>query len=218
MFSRWLRFEDARWKKLAVVLSVVITGISVALFFRKDASPLWFWSRRSDDPFAQQVERRVGDQPPWIAPQAAPQLPMATASIAQPAVGESLPAYPSGQSNLGAVGSLLAPIEGVVDDVESGRYESDQPSDYGGSFGASSAEKRHRVQDGDTLTTLAVQYFGRADAYRLIYDYNRDVLRSPDLLPIGAELRIPPRGQPQTSVAASETTTELVPVPPRPGS
>ncbi len=51
----------------------------------------------------------------------------------------------------------------------------------------------HTVVDGDTLPQLAQQYLGRADRYMEIFDYNRDVLQSPDVLPIGAELRIPSR-------------------------
>jgi hypothetical protein len=42
-------------KKLTVALSVMITGVSGAMFFSKDG----WWGRASDDPFAQQVERRM---------------------------------------------------------------------------------------------------------------------------------------------------------------
>jgi len=37
---------------------------------------------------------------------------------------------------------------------------------------------------------LAAKYLGRADRYGEIFDTNRDVLRSPDLLPIGKVLKI----------------------------
>ncbi len=202
-------------KKLAVVLSVMITGVSVALFFRKDASPFWFWSRRSDDPFAQQVERRVGGQPTWTPPQAASQLPTATAAITQPGQAHtSPPGYPQ---DTRPVGSLLAPIDGVVDGADSGRYEIGTPHDAA-TVGAD-GQRRHRVEDGDTLTRLAVHYLGSADAYRQIYDLNRDVLDSPDLLPIGAELRIPARVQTGATASADPAAaTGMVPLPPRPGT
>ena len=202
-------------KKLAVVLSVVITGVSAAMFFRKDASPLWFWSRRSDDPFAQQVERRVG-QPTWTAPQAAaPRVPLATAAITPSgaAGGNS-----AAQQYASPVGSLLAPIDGVVDDADTGRYEVGTIYEVGPVGSTTAGELRHRVEDGDTLTKLAVRYLGRAEAYREIYELNRAVLADPDLLPIGAVLRIPARGQPGPAVAAPESTTGMVPVPRRPGS
>jgi len=49
----------------------------------------------------------------------------------------------------------------------------------------------HRIADGDTLAQLAARYLGSADRWRELYDFNRDVLTNPELLPIGAELRIP---------------------------
>ena len=49
----------------------------------------------------------------------------------------------------------------------------------------------HKVVDGDTLATLAERYLGCADRAAEIYQLNRDRLLSPELLPIGVELRIP---------------------------
>jgi nucleoid-associated protein YgaU len=54
-------------------------------------------------------------------------------------------------------------------------------------------QQTHKIVDGDTLPGLSQQFLGRPDRYMEIFDYNRDVLRSPDVLPIGAELRIPSR-------------------------
>ncbi len=51
----------------------------------------------------------------------------------------------------------------------------------------------HTVVDGDTLQKLAVKYLDDPNRAMQIFEYNRDVLRTPDVLPIGAELRIPPR-------------------------
>lgn len=49
----------------------------------------------------------------------------------------------------------------------------------------------HVVADGDSLPKIAERYLRDANRAREIYELNRDVLMSPDLLPIGAELRIP---------------------------
>ena len=49
----------------------------------------------------------------------------------------------------------------------------------------------HRVIDGDTLPSLAQRYLGSPTRAREIFDANRDVLSDPELLPIGAELKIP---------------------------
>ncbi len=53
------------------------------------------------------------------------------------------------------------------------------------------AVRTHKVVDGDTLTALAERYLGSADRAAEIYQLNRDRLLSPELLPIGVELRIP---------------------------
>jgi nucleoid-associated protein YgaU len=51
--------------------------------------------------------------------------------------------------------------------------------------------EKHKIVDGDTLASLAARYLGDASRAADIYNYNRDVLTSIELLPIGKELRIP---------------------------
>jgi nucleoid-associated protein YgaU len=55
----------------------------------------------------------------------------------------------------------------------------------------------HRVADGDTLSSLAHRYGGAGVRSADLFEANRDQLQSPELLPIGAVLRIPidPAGQ-----------------------
>jgi nucleoid-associated protein YgaU len=59
--------------------------------------------------------------------------------------------------------------------------------------------RSHCVADGDTLVRLAERYLGSADRSRELFEYNRDVLSSPNVLPIGKELRIPPTIPVQTA-------------------
>ena len=47
------------------------------------------------------------------------------------------------------------------------------------------------VRPGDTLGTLALQHYGSSRRWRDIYEANRDVLKSPDLVPAGIRLRLP---------------------------
>jgi nucleoid-associated protein YgaU len=84
-----------------------------------------------------------------------------------------------------------------------------------------SEEKIHRIADGDTLVKLAERYLGRADRSMELFAYNRDVLRTPDVLPIGADLRIPPMIPVQTADPTTRSQddsdaslTRLVPVNP----
>ncbi|MGI9458220.1 MAG: LysM peptidoglycan-binding domain-containing protein [Aeoliella sp.] len=51
----------------------------------------------------------------------------------------------------------------------------------------------HVVSDGDSLAKLASHYLQDESRADEIYELNRDQLANPDLLPIGAELRIPQR-------------------------
>lgn len=65
----------------------------------------------------------------------------------------------------------------------------------------------HVIRDGDTLALLAERYLGDRSRYVEIFEANRQVLASPDLLPIGKEITIPPRSLPTVRPAA-----DLVPI------
>ena len=54
-----------------------------------------------------------------------------------------------------------------------------------------SAPPTHKIIDGDSLASLAERYLGSASRAMEIYEANRDVLAHPEILPIGAELKIP---------------------------
>jgi LysM repeat protein len=200
------------FRKLAVVSAVVITGGSTALMFSKETSPLRFW-RRSNDPFGTHIERRVGGST-W---QPGPQFPLATAAIEQTAPA---PTDPQFHQSMRPVGSLLAPIENIPDSASPQIAPAPVAEAPSASFSA--VQQYHRVEDGDTLTALAVRYLGRADGYRQIFELNRDVLSSPDLLPIGAVLKIPARAGGANAPVAETTSWQgesagpMVPVPPRP--
>jgi nucleoid-associated protein YgaU len=53
----------------------------------------------------------------------------------------------------------------------------------------------HKIRDGDSLASLAKRFLGDSGRFLEIYEANRDVLRSPEQLPIGGQLRIPRGGQ-----------------------
>jgi nucleoid-associated protein YgaU len=194
-------------KKLAVVLSIVVIGTSAALFSYKGTSPLRFWGSSSDDPFGTQVERRVGPAPSALAQH----LPAATAAIEQPVAQPD--AGPTFHSSFHPVGTLLPPVDSVQQSApQADPYASEPPPAETFSYA-----RRHVVEDGDTLTRLAQQYLGRADAYLRIYEANRHVLSSPDLLPIGSVLTIPPREESSPARAPAHSgSLEMVPVPSRP--
>lgn len=57
----------------------------------------------------------------------------------------------------------------------------------------------HRVAKGDTLSGLASRYLGDSSRFGEIYDFNRNLLRSPNDLQVGMQLRIPPDDAASTS-------------------
>lgn len=77
-------------------------------------------------------------------------------------------------------------------------------------------ERTHKIVDGDTLPALAKRYLGAAELAVDLYEANKYVLPDPEVLPIGVELRIPPRTSPLTSTTAPSASRPLVPVTPRP--
>jgi nucleoid-associated protein YgaU len=51
--------------------------------------------------------------------------------------------------------------------------------------------RRHLVQEGETLAGLAEKYYGDKEKADTIYQANRELLKSPQQIDIGAELVIP---------------------------
>ncbi len=72
--------------------------------------------------------------------------------------------------------------------------------------------RAHKIVDGDTLPRLAEKYLGSADRYLEIYEANREILLGPELLPIGVELRIPPRQPIPSASRHTPRKRPLVPI------
>jgi nucleoid-associated protein YgaU len=49
----------------------------------------------------------------------------------------------------------------------------------------------HEVVPGDTLSKIAVKYYGDASLYPQIFEANRDQLNDPNMIRVGQKLRIP---------------------------
>ena len=63
----------------------------------------------------------------------------------------------------------------------------------GGAAGGASKESRtYVVQSGDTLSKIAKEYYGDMMKYPVIFEANKPMLTSPDLIYPGQVLRIPP--------------------------
>ena len=67
------------------------------------------------------------------------------------------------------------------------------------------------VRDGDDLTSISTRFYGHPGAAVAVWQANRDIIPDPNLLPIGAELRLPPSwsvGGPQRMTAGGGRTIE----------
>lgn len=75
-------------------------------------------------------------------------------------------------------------VEGVagVDD----QLQTSQPGDE---------SRYYTVVKGDTLSKIAKEFYGDANAYRQIFEANRPMLKDPDKIYPGQNLRIPPKGK-----------------------
>ena len=75
---------------------------------------------------------------------------------------------------------------------------------------AEQSPRTHKIVNGDTLPALAQRYLGSASRAGEIFAANRDVLPDPELLPIGVELKIPPR---RSRAEPAPSPRPLAPVP-----
>jgi nucleoid-associated protein YgaU len=60
-----------------------------------------------------------------------------------------------------------------------------------GGTAAQTGDVTYTVKAGDTLSKIAQQHLGRADAYTAIFEANRDQLKDPDKIYPGQVLKIP---------------------------
>lgn len=71
----------------------------------------------------------------------------------------------------------------------------------------------YAVRDGDDLTSLAIRFYGHPAAAGAIFAANQDHLTTPDILPIGLRLRLPP----PWAVAAGQSSDDSRTLEPGPG-
>jgi 5'-nucleotidase/UDP-sugar diphosphatase len=68
------------------------------------------------------------------------------------------------------------------------------PSPAPAAVGSPEPEQTYEVQSGDTLLSIAEQFYGDATKWRRIYDANKDAIgNDPDKLKLEMKLKIPPK-------------------------
>jgi nucleoid-associated protein YgaU len=165
--------------KTAMALCVLLAGICAAMLFRRDppvpassappaAAPLLI---RTDTDTSTPADRHA--QEPSMIQRPATVVKPLNVRQSPPPLASSYPETdrPSNSRSDASIDMML-PAKGTA--------------------------RTHRIIDGDTLAGLAQRYLGSPGRAREIFDANRNVLSDPKLLPIGAELKIPPTDSQQS--------------------
>jgi len=181
----------------------------VALLFRPSAPGTDHTMPGNSDRLllGQQLQPQVGG-PTRDGPQGGPELPL-SASSSDRAAGQKA--------------TILTPMEpGEAPPLLARDYPGDagpKASGWGASFGLPPSARReqpvrkHKIVDGDTLRALAERYLGSPDRWLEIYEVNRELLPSPELLPIGVELKIPPWPRQAPPSSHPSPKRPVVPIP-----
>lgn len=191
-----------------IAVAVIVGGIAAAVMLPKSASE----TPSPDRPAGDDLVRRDFDFDEAIARAHAEQSPPATTEPGPTTAGSQDPQTspldlhhppPRLDDEIpgdGAVGAhRLSPeiFQDLAQQPVEGDRELTQPI-------------RYKIVDGDTLRSIAKRYLGDEERFMEIFEANRDVLRSPGVLPIGTELVIPVGGPPMPAVAAQRV--EAAPV------
>ncbi|NLX97488.1 MAG: LysM peptidoglycan-binding domain-containing protein [Rhodopirellula sp.] len=199
--------------RILLAASVVLTGTSLAMLFRRPASEA---SRQVQGEADSLVFRER------IAPQATMAVPERPTVRIESRVADPVTL----REQLPAVLKPLAHGQPPPELAKSYPGSSSGPDDLWDTPTARSSRlpfahgrnSQHKIVDGDTLTALAQRYLGDSSLWREIFEANQEVLSSPQLLPIGGVLEIPqiPPCEPESAASADSLIQKrLVPLAPR---
>ncbi len=203
--------------RLSVVAFVLLVGVGSAMLFRKQSPDTASANRSTSDPLLLR-KAPTEAQPPATVVRAAAQH---TDTAAPPEVSvlrkrTSRKIIPPPNLDTSFTTPLMP--KRPENNFASGP---DQPERFPKLDAPTESKPSHRVRlvvDGDSLKNLAKRYLGSASRYLEIYEANRDVLASPDLLPIGIKLKIPADAPPATkpidkpNVVEQPTVPRMVPI------
>ncbi|MGB2987752.1 MAG: LysM peptidoglycan-binding domain-containing protein [Phycisphaerae bacterium] len=126
------------------------------------------------------------------------QPPVSEPHVVKRSSDQARPAHGPRQTEEGQAGRVAArvepkrPVSLAARKPNTGPHSSESKTDR-----QEAAVDIHRVQPGDTLSSLAVAYYGSAKYTRLLVEGNPDIA-DPDRLPVGTIVRIPPRPKDRT--------------------
>ena len=75
----------------------------------------------------------------------------------------------------------------VISEIQVSEAAGDAPGELGGT----GAGRYYEIKSGDTLSAIAKQFLGDANAYPKIFEANREVIKDPNKIFVGQKIRIP---------------------------
>jgi nucleoid-associated protein YgaU len=222
-----------RWKKLAIAGAILIIGIGTALLFRREQASDAGLAAKAPESLRQPAANRAAASQksaaqPALAGRIEPYSPAAQPELVQSASStftrsidntnkpDTKTDSPLKWQTVERPGNPNAFSSGQLDRTTVDRF-ADDADNRATPVRRPAVDKRHKIVDGDTLAALARRYLGGEQRSLELFEYNRDVLVTPELLPIGKELRIPhrdfmPAGAPSVEPESRGLTAVAVPV------
>jgi hypothetical protein len=200
--------------KIALAFFVLLTGFCAAMMFRREKPQ----SPPIVPSLADQmlIRHRANTAAPAVRPRVVERLTPAEGDPATSTSDERSAAFLK-PSDRHEPPPPLAYDYPTAERPASSRWGASMDSTLPASVLTEDAKRSHKIVDGDTLASLAERFLGSASRAGEIFERNRDVLLDPNLLPIGVELKIPPRNnRPAESFAppsAASAKPPLTPVP-----
>ncbi len=196
-----------RKTKLVAALGLVAGGLAVAMFFRHPSPNAPPAPASSRPPVLRQAMRGSTQQ---VAP-----------TLQQTATSDA-PGRPVRPAQAPAAPTVLEPVDRTLPPALPRTYPgtAGTAADWDGtrvgpplglgsvrSVGMPAESLVHTITDGDSLPALAQRYLGSAERWPEIYQANRHLLASPELLPIGLQLTVP-LSSPRPAEASSQRSSQ----------
>ena len=181
-----------RGVKIVLAFGVLLGGIGLAMFFRQPSAPSPSPKPASHDRLVLRQQNEAGQAKPVAVGRLTAQIDPPEEVAPPPEAPQPSAAGPRGGEPGEPPPTLARSYPSFSGPPATSPATARAAERPGGEISEGSAGT-HLIVDGDTLHGLAERYLGDADRYLEIYEANRDVLPSPEVLPIGARLRIPRR-------------------------
>jgi nucleoid-associated protein YgaU len=199
--------------RIGVALCVLVAGVAIAGLFRKAPGPISSPADRAEI----QLTLRQPSSSPATTPAAPPndwraagsasageanQPPLASIPTAESST--SAPPLPLPRAPEAAVARAAASSPTSASSVLA--PSADAPASNSARAGAATDDdwQLHEVVDGDTLAAVALRYYGDPALTEALLRANGELVKNPDILPIGAFLKIPSRSSVGPTTARGE--------------